>query len=112
MTTVVRGVVDNRDIAQVSVGHSSTSLDDDSNASVYLDDGYEHSYTILLTNNCAEDKHVYLNPAKTPNSANLTPFENAACGWSFELTEQDFSLYQTKTHFEANGGEEINESDI
>lgn len=95
----------------MSVRHSSTSSDDDSNASVYLDDGYEHSYTILLTNNSGEDEHVYLNPTKTPNSTNSTPFENAACGNSFELTEQDYSSDQTKTHCEANRGEENNVSD-
>ncbi|XP_052079698.1 hemicentin-1-like [Mytilus californianus] len=109
---VERAVVENRDIALASGGHSSTSSDNDSNASVYLDDGYEHSYNTLFANNRAEDEHVYLSPKKTSNNANSTPFENAACGCSLEFTEQDYSPVQTKTPWEAIDGEENNESEI
>ncbi|CAC5423606.1 unnamed protein product [Mytilus coruscus] len=105
-----RAVVENIDIALASAGHSSTSSDNNRNASVYLDDGYEHPYNTLLANNLAEDEHVYLTQQKTSNNANSTPFENSACGCSFEFTEQDSLPDQTKTHCYAKDCEDDNES--
>ncbi|CAC5423607.1 unnamed protein product [Mytilus coruscus] len=112
ITTVERAVVENRDIAQVSAGHSSTSTDDDRNSSVYLDDGYEHPYNTLLANIRAEDEHVYLTPKKTSDNANSTPSENDACGCSYEFTEQDSSLDKTETRCYASDGEEHSESEF
>ncbi|XP_063417287.1 uncharacterized protein LOC134699804 [Mytilus trossulus] len=106
--TVERSIVKTTDIVPISAEHSSTSSDDDTNAPVYLDDGYEHAYNTLLTNNLAEDEHVYLTPKKTSNNENATPSENAACRCSSELTEQDSSPDQADTHYEEKDGDNNN----
>ncbi|CAC5361918.1 unnamed protein product [Mytilus coruscus] len=71
----------------------------DNSISEHLENGYEYPYTTLVVNNRTEDEHVYL---RTRNS---TAFENAVCGRSFELTEEDLLPDETKTHCYANKGQ-------
>ncbi|CAC5379145.1 unnamed protein product [Mytilus coruscus] len=112
ISAVEREVVGNRDIAQAPARHLSTTSDDDRNASEYLDDGYEHPYNTLLPNNRAEDEHVYLSPKKTLNNANTAPFENASCGCSFEITEQDSLPDESQTQCCATVDEKNDESEL
>ncbi|CAG2196315.1 unnamed protein product [Mytilus edulis] len=68
----------NSDIDVVPEEHTSTSSDNDSDSSEYLDDGYEKPYTTLVV---AEDSHVYLTTKQKSDHANvLIPFQNVACG--------------------------------
>ncbi|CAC5405148.1 unnamed protein product [Mytilus coruscus] len=95
ISMVERTVVENGDTALVPAEQSSTSSNYENSESEHLDDGYEYPYTTLVVNNRTEEEHVYL------NTRNSIAFENAACGRSFELLEQD----ETKTHCYANQGQ-------
>lgn len=105
-----RSIVETRDIAPISAGHSSTSSENEKNAQVYLEDGYEHPYNTLLAINREEDEHVYLTPIKTSNNENASPSENATCGCSYKLTEQDSLPDESQTQYNANDSEENTES--
>lgn len=112
ISTVESAVAENRDITLSSEGHSSTSSENDRNTSGDLDDGYEHAYNTLLTNNRFEDEHVYLTPITTSNHEYATPSENATSECSYGSTEQDYSLDKTETHCCGSDCEEHNESKL
>ncbi|CAG2228708.1 unnamed protein product [Mytilus edulis] len=88
----------NSDIDVVPGEPTSTSSDNDSDSSEYLDDGYEKPYTTLVV---AEDGHVYLTTKQKSDHANvLIPFQNVACGHACEILEEDLLSDETNAHDE------------
>ncbi|CAC5368467.1 unnamed protein product [Mytilus coruscus] len=86
--------------------HAVASLENETNASEYLNDGYEHPYTILLAYNYAVDEHTYLTTKTNSINNNSRTFRNAAYEHSFTSREQDYSQDKQKTHIFASDGQE------